>query len=467
MRAAVFHEYGGPLTVEEVPDPAPPDDGVVLEVGATGICRSDWHAWQGHDPDVAPPHIPGHELAGTVVAVGPGGAPRRRRRPRDGPVLPRLRRVRVVPGGRDAGLRPRLPAGLHRPGLLGALRRAPARGPQRRRAAGGARHGRRRGARLPLHDRLGRRARPRAGRGGGVGRRARLRRRGPLGGDDRRGRGRPRRRRRHRPGEARPRAPARRRGRRRRARRRRGGRAARPPAAARTSRSTRSGSAATAAASVESLRKRGRHVQVGLMLAGDSVAPVPMAPRDRPRALRSTASTAWPSATTRSCSARSPPASSTRRSSSARRWRSSEAGAELGRDGRLRPHGRDGHHLVLSGSTVGLTARSAAIPTLVRAGPPGVGQSRACAASASATASADPRLTPRSPRGCTPTPSWATWSCCTRSTRCCSRTRGSRRPRSARCSSIWSITGFVLEVPSGVWADAVSRRAAARRSRRC
>ncbi len=70
MRAAVFHEHGGPLAVEQVPDPAPPDDGVVLEVGATGICRSDWHAWMGHDPDVAPPHVPGHELAGTVVAVG-------------------------------------------------------------------------------------------------------------------------------------------------------------------------------------------------------------------------------------------------------------------------------------------------------------------------------------------------------------------------------------------------------------
>jgi alcohol dehydrogenase len=70
MRAAVFHEYGGPLSVEELPDPAPPDDGVVLEVGATGICRSDWHAWVGHDPDVVPPHVPGHELTGTVVAVG-------------------------------------------------------------------------------------------------------------------------------------------------------------------------------------------------------------------------------------------------------------------------------------------------------------------------------------------------------------------------------------------------------------
>jgi alcohol dehydrogenase len=70
MRAAVYREFQGPLTIEEVSDPAAPADGVVLEVGATGICRSDWHAWMGHDPDVAPPHVPGHELAGTVVAVG-------------------------------------------------------------------------------------------------------------------------------------------------------------------------------------------------------------------------------------------------------------------------------------------------------------------------------------------------------------------------------------------------------------
>jgi alcohol dehydrogenase len=70
VRAAVFREFGGPLAVEEVPDPAPPADGVVVEVGATGICRSDWHAWIGHDPGVSPPHVPGHELAGTVVAAG-------------------------------------------------------------------------------------------------------------------------------------------------------------------------------------------------------------------------------------------------------------------------------------------------------------------------------------------------------------------------------------------------------------
>ena len=54
-----------------VPDPACPPDGVVVEVASTGLCRSDWHGWQGHDPGIALPHVPGHELAGTVVAVGP------------------------------------------------------------------------------------------------------------------------------------------------------------------------------------------------------------------------------------------------------------------------------------------------------------------------------------------------------------------------------------------------------------
>jgi D-arabinose 1-dehydrogenase-like Zn-dependent alcohol dehydrogenase len=71
VRALVFETFGGPLTVREVlaPDPAP--GGVVVRVGASGVCRSDWHAWQGHDPDVVLPHVPGHELAGTVAAVGP------------------------------------------------------------------------------------------------------------------------------------------------------------------------------------------------------------------------------------------------------------------------------------------------------------------------------------------------------------------------------------------------------------
>jgi alcohol dehydrogenase len=58
-------------TVRQVADPVCPESGAVLGVGATGVCRSDWHAWKGHEP-VALPHIPGHELAGTVVEVGRG-----------------------------------------------------------------------------------------------------------------------------------------------------------------------------------------------------------------------------------------------------------------------------------------------------------------------------------------------------------------------------------------------------------
>ena len=72
VRALLFEEFGGPLAVREVPSPDPAVGGVVLRVDASGICRSDWHAWQGHDPDVVPPHVPGHELAGTIVATGSG-----------------------------------------------------------------------------------------------------------------------------------------------------------------------------------------------------------------------------------------------------------------------------------------------------------------------------------------------------------------------------------------------------------
>ncbi len=72
MRALLFDSFGGPLEVREVPAPEPPPGGVIVQVAASGICRSDWHAWQGHDPDVVLPHVPGHELAGTVAAVGDG-----------------------------------------------------------------------------------------------------------------------------------------------------------------------------------------------------------------------------------------------------------------------------------------------------------------------------------------------------------------------------------------------------------
>jgi alcohol dehydrogenase len=70
MRAARYSEYGAGIDIVELPDPHVPPDGVVVRVEATGVCRSDWHAWQGHDGDVSLPHVPGHEFAGTVVEAG-------------------------------------------------------------------------------------------------------------------------------------------------------------------------------------------------------------------------------------------------------------------------------------------------------------------------------------------------------------------------------------------------------------
>lgn len=71
MKALVFDKFGSAPRVTQVADPVCPDDGVIVEVRATGLCRSDWHAWSGHDTDIALPHVPGHEFAGVVAEVGP------------------------------------------------------------------------------------------------------------------------------------------------------------------------------------------------------------------------------------------------------------------------------------------------------------------------------------------------------------------------------------------------------------
>ena len=128
MRAVVYSGYGAPPELTEVADPACPADGVVIAVGATGVCRSDWHAWQGHDP-VALPNIGGHEFAGVVAATGPEV---RRWQAGDRVTVPfalRLRHLRVLPGRRRPGMPAADPAGIHRAGVL-------------RRVRGGARGGR-------------------------------------------------------------------------------------------------------------------------------------------------------------------------------------------------------------------------------------------------------------------------------------------------------------------------------------
>ena len=70
MKAVVYEAFSAPPRLCTVPDPTPEPHGVVLKVIATGVCRSDWHGWVGHDTDIELPHVPGHELAGVVEAVG-------------------------------------------------------------------------------------------------------------------------------------------------------------------------------------------------------------------------------------------------------------------------------------------------------------------------------------------------------------------------------------------------------------
>ena len=70
MKAMLFEAFGQMPEICAVADPAPARDGVVIEVKATGLCRSDWHGWMGHDTDIRLPHVPGHEFAGVVAAVG-------------------------------------------------------------------------------------------------------------------------------------------------------------------------------------------------------------------------------------------------------------------------------------------------------------------------------------------------------------------------------------------------------------
>jgi len=71
MKAAVVHELGKPLAIEEVPVPQPREDQILVRLAATGICHTDLHAANGDWPvKPKPPFIPGHEGVGTVVSMG-------------------------------------------------------------------------------------------------------------------------------------------------------------------------------------------------------------------------------------------------------------------------------------------------------------------------------------------------------------------------------------------------------------
>lgn len=71
MKALLLTAPRGALPLADAPDPACPPDGVIVRLEACGVCRSDHHAWVGADPDVQMPHIMGHELAGVIAETGP------------------------------------------------------------------------------------------------------------------------------------------------------------------------------------------------------------------------------------------------------------------------------------------------------------------------------------------------------------------------------------------------------------
>ena len=70
MKAVYFEKFKGPVEIRKVANPVVSADSVIVKVEATGLCRSDWHGWMGHDADIVLPHVPGHELAGIIVETG-------------------------------------------------------------------------------------------------------------------------------------------------------------------------------------------------------------------------------------------------------------------------------------------------------------------------------------------------------------------------------------------------------------
>jgi hypothetical protein len=202
MKAVFYEIFGDAPRIASLPDPTPAPDGVVIKVEASGLCRSDWHGWMGHDPDIVLPHVPGHELAGTVAAVGAGV---RRWRVGDRVTVPFVAAAAIVPSalGQPPGLREPVPAGLHR---LGFVRRTMSRSTMPTPTWCDCRRHRlrhRREPRLPFRHLVPRRRRPGARPAGRMGGGAWLRRRRPFGDHDRQGHGCQRRRRRPDRGEAR------------------------------------------------------------------------------------------------------------------------------------------------------------------------------------------------------------------------------------------------------------------------
>ena len=72
MKAYVYREGGKAWKMENVPNPEPGPDEVLIKVGAAGVCGTDTHYRSGRAAPKSVPLIPGHEIAGTIAELGEG-----------------------------------------------------------------------------------------------------------------------------------------------------------------------------------------------------------------------------------------------------------------------------------------------------------------------------------------------------------------------------------------------------------
>lgn len=70
MRAMVLEQPGTPLQLRELPTPEPGPGEIRLRVEACGVCRTDLHVVDGELPEPALPLVPGHQIVGTIDAIG-------------------------------------------------------------------------------------------------------------------------------------------------------------------------------------------------------------------------------------------------------------------------------------------------------------------------------------------------------------------------------------------------------------
>lgn len=125
MRAVVLR--GPSIAIEEVPDPVPETGQILVAPLAVGICGSDLHARQmlaelaAAAPDAVFPLVPGHEIAGTVVAAGPGSETELR----PGDVVTGLPFTPALQGSEAIGLSPTRTGGLAALTRLDAVRTFP------------------------------------------------------------------------------------------------------------------------------------------------------------------------------------------------------------------------------------------------------------------------------------------------------------------------------------------------------